>query len=32
MKEVALCGNELSVAGGVQTPIREPAEGMPYVG
>lgn len=32
MKEVALCGDELSVAGGIQVPIRDPAEGMPYQG
>lgn len=32
MKEVVLCGNESSVTGGVQAPIREPAEGMPCAG
>lgn len=29
MEEIVLCGNESSVTGGIQGPIREPAEGMP---
>lgn len=32
MKKVALCGGEPSVTGGFQTSVREPVEGIPYVG